>query len=89
MVAPTPCPTPQRSGVRPTASANLLEVHDGLPPRPGVAAMSWTERLTERAITFAIAESDEDLAVAHLAFLAHGGRPALDVTLDACLARRD
>jgi hypothetical protein len=29
--------------------------------RPGVAAMSWTERLTERAITFAIAESDEDL----------------------------
>jgi hypothetical protein len=32
-----------------------------LPPRPSVAAMSWTERLTERAITFAIAESDEDL----------------------------
>ena len=32
------------------------------------------------AITFAIAESDEDLAVAHLAFLAHGGHSALDVT---------
>jgi hypothetical protein len=50
-----------------------------LPPRPGVAALSRTEQLTERAITFAIAESDEDLTVAHLAFLAHRGHPALDV----------
>ena len=40
--------------------------------------MSRTERLTERAITFAIAESNEDLAVARLAFLAHGDHPALD-----------
>jgi hypothetical protein len=34
--------------------------------------MSRIERLTERAITFAIAEADEDLAVARLAFLYQG-----------------
>ena len=51
--------------------------------------MSRTERLTERAITFAIAEADEELAVARLAFLAHGDHAALDAAIDACLARRD
>jgi hypothetical protein len=51
--------------------------------------MSRTERLTERAISFAIAEADEDLAVARLAFLAQGDHPALDAAIDACLARRD
>jgi hypothetical protein len=51
--------------------------------------MSRTERLTERAITFAIAEADEDLAVARLAFLAHGDHPALDAAIDACLARTE
>ena len=54
-----------------------------------VTAMSRTERLTERAITFAIAEADEDLAVARLAFLAQGDQPALDAAIDACLARRE
>jgi hypothetical protein len=48
--------------------------------------MSRTERLTERAITFAIAEADEELAVARLAFLAHGDPFALDAAIDACLA---
>jgi hypothetical protein len=51
--------------------------------------MSRTERLTERAITFAIAEPNEDLAVARLAFLAHGDHAALDAAIDACLARTE
>jgi hypothetical protein len=34
--------------------------------------MTRTERLTERAIAFAIAEVDKDLAVARLAFLTLG-----------------
>jgi hypothetical protein len=50
--------------------------------------MTRTERLTERAITFAIAEANEDLAVARLAFLAQGDHAALDAAMDACLARR-
>jgi hypothetical protein len=51
--------------------------------------MSRTERLTERAITFAIAEADEDLAVARLAFLTQDDHAALDAAIDACLARTE
>jgi hypothetical protein len=51
--------------------------------------MSPIERLTERAITFAIAEPNEDLAVARLAFLAQDDHPALDAAIDACLARTE
>ena len=51
--------------------------------------MTRIERLTERAISFAIAEVDEELAVARLAFLAHGGNVALDAAIDACLARTE
>jgi hypothetical protein len=51
--------------------------------------MTRTERLTERAITFAIAEADEGLAVARLAFLSQGGHAALDTAIDACLARTE
>ena len=51
--------------------------------------MIRTERLTERAITFAITEPNEDLAVARLAFLAHGDHAALDSAIDACLARTE
>jgi hypothetical protein len=51
--------------------------------------MTCTERLTERAITFAIAEADEDLAVARLAFLAQGDHAALDAAIYACLARTE
>ena len=51
--------------------------------------MTRTERLTERAITFALAEADEDLAVARLAFLAQGDHAALDAAIDACLARTE
>jgi hypothetical protein len=54
-----------------------------------VAAMSRIERLTERAIAFALAEPDEELAVARLAFLAHGDHAALDAAIDACLARTE
>ena len=49
--------------------------------------MTGTERLTERAISFAITEADEDLAVARLDFLAQGDHAALDAAIDACLAR--
>ncbi len=51
--------------------------------------MTRNERLTERAITLAIAEADEDLAVARLTFLAHGDHAALDAAVDACLARTE
>jgi hypothetical protein len=51
--------------------------------------MTRTERLTERAITFAIAEADEDLAVARLAFLAQGDHGALDAAIDCCLAQTE
>jgi hypothetical protein len=51
--------------------------------------MTRTDRLTERAIAFAIAEADEDLAVARLAFLAQGDHAALDAAIDACLARTE
>jgi hypothetical protein len=51
--------------------------------------MSRTKLLTERAISFAIAEADEDLAVARLAFLAQDDHAALDAAIDACLARTE
>jgi hypothetical protein len=51
--------------------------------------MTHTERLTERPITFALAEADEDLAVARLAFLAQDHHAALDAAIDACLARTE
>ena len=51
--------------------------------------MSRIEHLTERAISFAIAEADEDLAVARLAFLAQGDHAAVDAAIDACLARTE
>jgi hypothetical protein len=37
----------------------------------------------------AIAEPDEDLAVARLAFLVQGDHAALDAAIDACLARSE
>jgi hypothetical protein len=70
---------PQSSRARVVVAAALVIVGD----------MSRTERLTERAITFAIAEADEDLAVARLAFLAQGDHLALDAAIDACLARTE
>ena len=51
--------------------------------------MSRTECLTERAINFALAEVDEDLAVARLAFLAQDNHAALDAAIGACLARTE
>ena len=40
-------------------------------------------------ITLAIAEADEELAMARLAFLAHGDHAALDAAIDACMARTE
>jgi hypothetical protein len=54
-----------------------------------VAAMSHIERLTERAISLAIAEVDEDLAVARLVFLAQDDHAAVDAAIGACLARTE
>ena len=54
-----------------------------------VAGMSRIEHLTERAIALALAEPNEKLAVARLAFLAHGNHAALDAAIDACLARTE
>ena len=51
--------------------------------------MTRAERLTERAITFAIAEAYEDLAVARLASLAQGDHAALDAAIGACLGRTE
>jgi hypothetical protein len=51
--------------------------------------MTRTERLTQRAITFALAEADEDLAVARLAFRAHGDHAALEAAIDACLTHTE
>jgi hypothetical protein len=51
--------------------------------------MTRTERLSERAITFAIAEPDEDLAVARLAWLAQDDHAALDQACDVCLSYID
>jgi hypothetical protein len=63
-----------------------------LSPGPGWLSskiMARTERLTERAISFAVAEADEDLAVARLAFLAQDDDAALDAAIDASLARTE
>jgi hypothetical protein len=54
-----------------------------------VTGMSRIERLTERAINFAITEADENLAVARLAVLAQGDHAALDAAIDACLTRTE
>jgi hypothetical protein len=54
-----------------------------------VAGMSRIEHLTERAIALALAEPNEKLAVARVAFLAHGNHAALDAAIDACLARTE
>jgi hypothetical protein len=54
-----------------------------------VASMTRIERLTERAISFALAEAHEDLAAARLAFLARGDHAALDAAIDACLTRTE
>jgi hypothetical protein len=51
--------------------------------------MTRTERLTERAISFTIAEPNEDRAVARLAFLAQDDHAALDAAIDACPARTE
>jgi hypothetical protein len=51
--------------------------------------MTRIDRLTERAISFAIADPDEELAVARLTFLAQDDLAALDAAIDACLARTD
>ena len=59
--------------------------------RPGWLSSGYEpyRALDQRAITFAIAEPDEDLALARLVFLAQGDRADLDAAIDACLARTE
>jgi hypothetical protein len=44
------------------------------------------ERLVERAMTFAVEEFDDDLAVARLAWLARDDQASLDLACDVCLS---
>jgi hypothetical protein len=46
------------------------------------------ERLVERAMTYAVEEYDDDLAVARLAWLARDDQRALDQACDVCLSCR-
>jgi hypothetical protein len=58
-----------------------------LSQRPAVA--SRVERLVERAMTFAIDERDDDLAVARLAWLAQDDQAALEEAGEVCLGHPD
>src|SRR5687767_4431146 len=49
------------------------------------AVASRVERLVERAMTFAVDERDDDLAVARLAWLAHDDQAALEEAGEVCL----
>ena len=89
-------PLAGRAAPGPVTHQPAPELSTGLDPGvvvaagPAIAAtMIRTKRLTERAITFALAERDEDLAVARLAFLAQGDHAALGKAIDDCLARSD
>jgi hypothetical protein len=53
---------------------------------PSAATVSRVERLVERAMTFAVEEYDDELAVARLAWLAHDDQAALDQACDVCLS---
>jgi hypothetical protein len=44
------------------------------------------QRLVERAMTFAVEEYDDDLAVTRLAWLARHDQAALDQACDVCLS---
>ena len=57
----------------------------GLPQHPAVA--SRVGRLAERAMTFAVDERDDDLAVARLAWLAQDDQAALEEAAEVCLER--
>ena len=59
----------------------------GLPQQPAVA--SRVGRLVERAMTFAVDERDDDLAVARLAWLAQDDQAALEEAAEVCLERAE
>jgi hypothetical protein len=59
----------------------------GLPQQPAVAARIG--RLAERAMTFAVDERDDDLAVARLAWLAQDDQAALEEAVEVCLERAE
>jgi hypothetical protein len=65
------------------ASARVLAMTTELSQR--VAVASRVERLVERAMTFAVDERDDDLAVARLAWLAQDDQAALEEAGEACL----
>jgi hypothetical protein len=57
--------------------------------QPPATSSSRIERLVERAMTFAVSEYDDDLAVARLAWLAHYDQAALDQACDVCLSHTE
>lgn len=59
------------------------------PHPPPAATSARVERLVERAMTSAVEEYDDDLAVARLAWLAHNDKAALDQACDICLGYTD
>ena len=59
----------------------------GLSQQPAVA--SKVERLVERAMTFAVDEHDDDLAVARLAWLAQDDHAALEEAGEVCLGHTE
>src|SRR5829696_5247418 len=65
--------------------ARVLAMTSGLPQQPAVA--SRVGRLAERAMTFAVDERDDDLAVARLAWLAQDDQAALEEAAEVCLER--
>ena len=60
----------------------------GLYPPPAPVG-SRVQRLVERAMTFAVEEFDDDLAVARLTWLAQDDQAALDQACDVCLSYTD
>jgi hypothetical protein len=53
---------------------------------PSATTSSRVERLVERAMTYAVEEYDDHLAVARLAWVAHDDQAALDQACDVCLS---
>jgi hypothetical protein len=53
------------------------------------AVASRVERLVERAMTFAVDENDDDIAVARLAWLARDDHAALDQAGEVCLGHNE
>jgi hypothetical protein len=56
---------------------------------PPVPASARVQRLVERAMTYAVEEYEDDLAVARLAWLGQDNHPALEQACGVCLSYTD